>query len=109
MDGEKASGERIRALPELQGRRVYLVHNPGIGADTDSGGMPRDHAEAPGLAAAGADEQFVRRRVQFATGDEYSRGQGLYVQPAKQHESASGNMDIFQFRRRCGMMWWPRR
>ena len=27
--GKKPAAKRIRALPELQGRRVYLVHNPG--------------------------------------------------------------------------------
>ena len=49
--------------------------------------LPRHHPEASRLDQAGIDEQSVWRRLQFAAGDEYSRGQRLYVQPAQQRES----------------------
>src|ERR1700674_3686864 len=53
------------------------------GADADLGGVPCDYAKAPGLGEVGAHEQFVRRSIQLAAGDEYSRRQRIYVQSAE--------------------------
>src|SRR6516162_4401909 len=49
--------------------------------------MPWNHAQTSGLDPARADEQPVWRRVQFAVGDEYSRRQGVYLQPTQRRNA----------------------
>ena len=66
-------------LPKYRGRRVMLVHVPGSVQTQVLRGNLAITQKASGLAAAGAGEQYLRRRISFAAGDEYSRAKGIHV------------------------------
>ncbi len=62
------------ALPECAGAQSVPGASAGIGADANPDGQSRHYAKTSGLAAAHARQFDLRRRIQFAAGDEYSRG-----------------------------------
>ena len=61
-------------LPEVARPARVSRASAGSGADASPGRQSRHHAQASGLAAPDAGEFDLRRRVQFAPGDEYPRG-----------------------------------
>ncbi len=86
-------------LPRPRGRAVHLVHLPGTVQTRNSARQFGDHAAKSRLAAQRSRECNLRRRVQFAAGREYSRAEGLHVQPAQCAARAAASR-IFQRARR---------
>ena len=78
-------------------------------ADASSGRQSRHHAQASGLAAPRPGEFDLRRRVQFAPGDEHPRSQGLHLQPAQRRALPCASTAISACTRRCATTWSPPR
>ena len=97
------------ALPELPARRVYLVHLPGSVQTQIVVGNRAITRKHPDWLRLDAGEFDLRRRVQFAPGDEYPRSRRATPTARAAARIPCASTVISASARRCATTWSPRR